>query len=140
MGKKKRCEKQKNAFLLKNWFFERLTGFLLRGEWIAEIKNLKYSKDSNDRKCAGFIDYDKGGVYLDAERLTLEVIVHELGHLFFGEFLYDEAAQAGASYKKRWIWDEEKIMEFTDYFMASLTGKQIKTLQKFVNQIKTGCN
>lgn len=132
-------EKKRNqgACLLRDWLFERLIGFLLRGEWTAEIKNLKYSKDPNDRKCAGFIDYDKGGVCFDAERLTVEVLVHELGHLFFGEFLYDEAAQAGVGYKKRWIWDEEKIMEFTDCFMASLTGKQTKTLQKFVNQIKT---
>lgn len=136
MGKKKRCEKQKNAFLVINWLFERLVGCLISGDFDVEIIDFKKLPDERDRELLGLTDYENKKIFLNFEGgAKPEILIHELGHVFFDEFIDDEARTTIPA-NEREKWSENKIWDFEECFCASLTQKQTRILQVFINDIK----
>lgn len=138
MGNKKgRNKKSGAAFLLRDWIFERVVEFLIRGDFEVVIVDLEKLFGLKDCKLLGLTDYEKNRIFLDInDGASYEVLIHELGHVFFDDMVDDEARELDATENEKTDWSEDRILEFEDRFCASLTRGQKKTIQDFIDEIK----
>lgn len=134
--KKRKTEKRHGVYFLRDWLFERMIDFLVFGDFEVKISDFKNSADPYKRDLCGLTDYGRKIIFLDAERGTSKILVHELGHVFFNKAIEVPARSAIGSKEGALGWGEERINEFEDYFYASLTKKQKTILQNFIDEIK----
>lgn len=133
---KRKNGKRHGAYFLRDWFFERMIDFLVFGDFEVKISDFKNSADPYKRDLCGLTDYEKRIIFLDAERGTPKILVHELGHVFFDKAIEDPARSAIGSKEGALGWGEERINEFEDYFYASLTKKQKTILGNLIDSVK----
>ena len=126
--------------LFRDWFFDRLIWSILSGMWVIKIKDFKNSKDKREREFLGLTMYHKeengGIIYLDKKAGTPKVLVHELGHVFFGDILDDEARDKNRTSSEIDCWMEDQILEFEEYFFKCLSVEQIRTLKVLIDRAK----
>jgi len=136
----------KHLFLFRDWLFERMVNCILYESVVIKIKNFKRSKKKSDRK---YIGYNEDGIiYLDPKRGTPRILVHELFHHLFGSLLDDESRDqpnsktdqfAGKTrLDRRNNWEETQVLRLEQFFFKALNKKQIKILQGFIDEVKTG--
>ncbi len=138
MGNKRgRNKKSGGAFLLRDWIFERMVEFLIRGEFEVDVVDFEKLPDLRDRELLGLTDYEKNKIFLNIKGgATYEILIHELGHVFFDDMVDDEARELDKKENEKAIWSEDRILEFEDRFCASLTRGQKKAIQDFIDEIK----
>lgn len=131
------------ADLFVEWLFQRIVCILFQSDWVIEIKNYRKSKKKADRDTLGTADFSKETIYLDVKLGTPKILIHELGHVIFGDMLYDEASsQPKGRLKKDGVndfdgWEEMRVIEFEEYFFRMLTKEQIQILQHVIDEAKT---
>ncbi len=123
------------SFMFRDWFFDRLIWVLMNGEWVVKIKDFKNSKNKKERCLFGLTvpDEDKGGIiYLDKTKGTPRILVHELGHILFGDILDAEATGKKKTKKQIEEWTEDEVLAFEKLFYECLSAKQIGVLKVFI--------
>lgn len=138
--------KRRSLFEFRDWLFNLLIDHLVNSDWVIVIKDFKKSEKRDERKNWGMTDYQKEVIYLDKEKGTSRVLVHELCHfglrttleemsksLSWGE-IKDVKGRHRAD--KEFEWRELRTKEFEDFFYPSLTKRQIKVLQRFIDEAR----
>ena len=126
--------------LFRVWFFDRMIWILLNNEWTIKIKDFKNSKNKRYNNLFGLTDpyQDKEGgiIYLDKQRGTPRILIHELGHIILGDILDNEATQKYKTAKRINRWAEDQVLVFESSFYSSLSVAQIKVLKNFIERAK----
>ena len=122
----------------RDWFFDRLIWNILSGLWVVKIKDFKKSKKKSERCFWGQMvpdekDEEGGTIYLDVDKGTPRVLLHELGHVFFNDVLDTEARDKNKTVKKIEEWGENQILLFERRFFFCLTVQQIRILKSFID-------
>jgi len=124
----------------RDWIFERLIWILINGEWTVKIKDFKKEKDRRERCVFGLVDEyeDKEGgiIYLDKTRGTTRILVHELGHILFGDILDREATDKNKTAGRIDKWTENEVLIFERVFYESLSREQITALKAFITKAR----
>ena len=124
----------------RDWIFERLMWVLINGEWVVKIKDFKNSKNKKERSIFGLVDQheDKEGgiIYLDKTRGTPKILVHELGHVLFGDILDREAIDKNKTAGQIDKWTENEVLIFERVFYGSLSKEQISALKVFITKAR----
>ena len=122
--------------LVVEWLFERMICFLAYGDWEVKIYDFKNSKCRRERKTVGLTDFDKETIYLDKTDGGSDVLIHELGHIFFQDLLDNEVRNMPKRLLKphknfdRWV--EFRILEWEAAFFKRLSKKQVGILEFFI--------
>lgn len=134
--------RSKQLRLARDWIFDRMVS-ILNGQWTLEVKDLRKSRDKDDRWSAGITDHEDQVITLDQADGSERVLVHELGHVLFDPFLEEEARLAvpylGKNKKtqnERFGWTEDRIHEFEEYFYNSLLPRQLAILRTFIREAR----
>jgi hypothetical protein len=118
-----------------DWIFQRILSLLYYSEWTIKKKNFRNSKKAEDRNTIGLVDLDEKIIYLDEDKGTVQVLLHELvGHVFFDELLDDEARNQGVKNEcmiDRWV--EIKILELEYALISVISDHQKDMLQMFID-------
>src|SRR3989344_969619 len=130
----------------RDWLFNLLVDYFVNSGWVVAIKDFKNSEKRKERKYLGLTDYEDDIIYLDKELGTPKVLVHEICH--FGLVTVLEKMSENLPWKelkkvkgrfrtnKEFEWRELKTLEFEELFYNSLTSRQIKILQDFIDEAR----
>ncbi len=133
------ARKSKSRNHPRDWLFDRMINFLMRSGWRIKIVDFRGSKLKKERNMIGLTDWNTETIYLDKNKGGPSVLVHELGHVLFQEFLDDEARnmskaeRLNQSYDK---WCELRVLEWEKYFFQSLAKEHIDVLRSFINEAR----
>ena len=128
-----------NFVSFRDWIFERLTWPLISRKWVVKRVNFKESENKYVRDFWGLMvpDGEGGGViYLDKNKGTPKVLIHELCHAVFGDILDDEARDKNKTKKGIEKWSEYQTLMFEDCFYECLSVKQKFLLKTFIDRAK----
>ncbi len=138
--------KQRSLYWFRDWLFELLIDYLINSGWIIVIKDFKKSEKRSERNYIGLTDCENEIIYLDKDDGTARILIHELCHFGLGATLermakslpWKELKKVKGRYRadKEFRWEELRTQNFTKHFYWSLSRKQIKTLQDFIDQAK----
>jgi excinuclease UvrABC ATPase subunit len=123
-----------------DWFFDRLIWVLISGRWRIKIKNFKRSKNKQERKYIGLTVFNKEGggtIYLDERKGNQKILIHELCHAVLGDILEEEARERFINQKDIDTWEEDRILEFEEYFWLCLSRREKRILKTFIDEAKT---
>ena len=119
---------------------------LVNSGWIIVVKNFKKSKKKSDRLTLGELCQKDEIIYLDKDGGTPKVLIHEICHFGLGTVL--EKMSESMSWKdlkkvkgrhradKEFEWRELRTLEFEELFYHSLTKRQTKILQGFIDEAR----
>ncbi len=131
----------KNLYNIRDWWFDRIVSYLMFGEWKVVIKNFKESKSKREKALLGMTDPDTNTIFLDLKYGTPRILVHEMGHVIFGDLLDEEARNKPKNLlkglrgsQKFERWSELRILEWEKCFAESLSAEQRKILQFFIDE------
>lgn len=139
-------EQKRSLYKFRDWLFELLLCYLVNSGWIIVIEDFKKSEKRSERDYLGLTNYEKEIIYLDKDGGTPRILVHELCHFALGIVL--EKMSASMPWKdlknvngrhradKEFEWRELRTQEFEQFFYNSLTKRQIKILQGFIDEAK----
>jgi len=130
----------------RDWLFYLLIDYLVNSGWIIVIKDFKRSEKRSEKDYLGLTDYENKIIYLDKDRGTPSVLVHELCHFGLRTVL-DEMSErlpwkelkkvkGKRRADKEFEWRELRTLEFEMFFYNSLTKRQIKILQDFIGEAR----
>lgn len=137
-------EQRQSLCKFRDWFFELLLCYLVNSGWVIIIKDFKKSEKRSERDNLGLTDYNKEIIYLDKDNGTPRILVHELCHFALGIVL--EKMSKNLPWKelkkvkgrcrsdKEFEWRELRTQEFERLFYHSLSQRQIKILQGFIDE------
>lgn len=136
--------KQRSLNCFRDWFFELLIEYLVNSDWVIVIEDFKKSEKKSERDNLGLTNYQEQIIYLDKDDGTPKTLVHELCHFALGSVLEKMSKNLprkrlkqikGKSWaKKQFRWGELRTQEFEKYFYHSLSKRQIKILQGFIDE------
>ena len=130
----------------RDWLFNLLIDYLVNSGWIIVIKDFKKSEKRAEKTYIGLTNYEKEIIYLDIDRGTSWILVHELCHFGLGTIL--EQAAKNLSWKelkkikgkrranKEFEWVELRTLEFEKLFYHSLNKRQIEILRGFIDEAR----
>ena len=138
--------KQQSLYRFRDWLFNLLIDFLVNSGWIIIIKDFKKSEKRCERVYIGLTECKHQIIYLDKNKGTPKILVHELCHFGLGSTL-EEMSQnlpwqglkkVKGKYRtdKESEWRERRTMEFEKLFYRSLNRRQIKILQGFIDEAR----
>ena len=130
----------------RDWLFNLLIDYFVNSGWVIVIKDFKNSQKKKDQVLLGETNYEDQTIYLDKDlrRGTPKILVHEICHFALGTVL--EGASGKLPWKdlkkirgrhradKEFEWRELRTLEFERVFYNSLTARQIKILQDFIDE------
>ena len=144
--------KQRSLYGFRDWLFDLLIDYLVNSGWIIVIKDFAKSEKRSERNYLGLTDYQEEIIYLDKDceingtRGASRILVHEICHFAFGIIFEKMAIRLPKEYLKRikgrtradkqFRWEELRTREFEKNFYHSLSKRQIKILQGFVDEAK----
>jgi len=128
----------------RDWLFDLLMDYLVNSGWIIVIRDFKKSKERSERDIIGLTDCQEEIIYLDKDDGTPRILVHEICHFALGITL-DKMAQnlpwkdlkkvkGKLRTNKQFRWEELRTQEFEKLFYRSLSKRQIKILEGFVDE------
>jgi len=123
----------------RDWIFDRLIWALVSKRWVVKIVNFEESKNKWERDYWGLTEPNEEGggvIYLDKDKGTPKILIHELCHAVFGDILDDEARDKNKTKKEIEEWSEYQVLMFEDYFYKCLSARQKKILQTFINKAR----
>jgi len=138
---------QQSLRKFRGWFFNLLIDYFLNSDWIIVIKDFKKSGENIEREYLGLTEYNDEIIYLDKDRGTPNILVHELCHFVLKDVF--EKMSANLPWKElkkvkgRWRaekefeWREDRTLEFEELFYNSLTERQIGILQGLIDEART---
>lgn len=145
-------EQRQSLYKFRDWFFELLIDYLVNSGWIIVIRDFKKSKKRSERCYLGLTNYQEQIIYLDKDCGTQgtheasRILVHEICHFALGVVLEKMAInlprkrlkslKEKSRSKKQFRWEELRTQEFEKYFYRSLSKRQIKILQGFVDEAR----
>ncbi|MBI4158050.1 MAG: hypothetical protein HY505_00275 [Candidatus Yanofskybacteria bacterium] len=135
-----------SLYKFRDWLFGLLMDYFVNPGWIIVIKDFKKSEKRSERDTLGLIGAEDEIIYLDKDRRTPRILLHELCHFGLGTVL--EKMSENLSWKelkkvkgrcrvnKEFEWREDRTLEFERIFYNSLTKGQIKILQDFIDEAR----
>jgi len=129
----------------RDWWFQRAMLFLSNSAWKVVVTDFRKSKNKDERSYWGCVDLEDEVIYLDRRHAHAKILVHEIGHVLLDELLDDEARSRPkkdlAKIKnpdKFFRYGELRILEWEACFYNSLSGRQKKMLQSFIDNAPRG--
>ncbi|MBI2674186.1 MAG: hypothetical protein HYX22_00390 [Candidatus Yanofskybacteria bacterium] len=130
----------------RDWLFDLLIDYFTNSDWIIVIKDFKNSENKKERILLGQTNYAGEVIYLDKNkrRGTPRILIHEICHFALVAVL--EGASGKLAWKdlekvrgrrradKELEWRELRTKDFERLFYRSLTKRQIKILQGFIDE------
>ncbi|OGN09556.1 MAG: hypothetical protein A3J46_02225 [Candidatus Yanofskybacteria bacterium RIFCSPHIGHO2_02_FULL_41_11] len=139
-------KQRQSLYKFRDWFFNLLIDSLVNSGWKIVVKDFKKFEKRKERKCLGLTDYVNKIIYIDKNRGTPKVLIHEIGHFALGIPLEKMAenlpwkdlkkVKGRHRLDKQFEWDELRTEEFEELFYGSLTKRQIKILQGFIDEAR----
>ena len=134
-------------YKFRDWLFNLLIDYWVNSGWTIVIKDFKKSKERSGRLTLGELCREDKIICLDKDEGPPKVLVHEICHFGLGTVL-DKMSESmpwknlkkvkgRCRSDKQFNWEELRTEEFEELFYNSLTKRQIKTLQGFIDEART---
>lgn len=134
-------------YRFRDWLFNLLIDYLVNSGWIIVIKDFKKSEKRSERDNLGLTEFEDKIIYLDKDGGTPRVFIHEICHFALGITLEEMAksltwkdlkkVKGKCRVDKQFAWEELRAIEFEELFYHSLTKRQVKILQDFIDEAQT---
>lgn len=139
--------KHRSLYKFRDWLFNLLIDYLVNSGWVIVIEDFKRSEKRRRREYIGLTDYKDKIIYLDKFYGTPKTLVHEICHFALG-IIFEKMAnnlprrelrmikRKCNGLSKKFQWEELRTIEFENLFYNSLTKRQIKILQGFIDEAR----